>query len=92
MLGTPWKHRERGRIRVEHQVGVSFITEASDGRCVKSNAVLKGARKLTRHNGNILLFAVNIAKRKTDKLHVLLLYVLHNFLFRVLHFTTSFFP
>ena len=43
------------------------------------DALLEGAFQLGRHDGDVLLVAENIAKRKTNELYVVLLNKLYDF-------------
>ena len=61
------------------QVTSGFISKPGDCGRVKRNSVFKRARQLVRHNRDVLLLSEYIAKRKANKLDVLLLHILYNF-------------
>ena len=71
---------------MEQKIRMDLAAESRYCGCVDRDPVLKGSRKLLRHHGDILLLSVDIAERHTDKLHVILGYILHYLIFRILHF------
>ena len=85
VLRAPWQRHQRFRFRMQKKVAPGLVSETCDGGCVDRDAVLEGAGQLIRHDGNVLLFAEHIAESKADELYVLLLHVLNDFLFGILH-------
>ena len=75
---------------MKKQIGMIFLAETAYGGGVDRDAVTKGARKLSRHDRNVFLLSVNIAKGKSDELYILLGDILHDFLCRILHNDSSF--
>ena len=78
-LRPPRQDGEGIRVRHEEQFAVRHVPEALDCGRVKTDAPLKGSRQLRRHNRNILQRAIQIHKRQSDKLHVVLLDVIQHF-------------
>ena len=75
---------------MEEQIGMHLVAEAGDGGSIDGNAVLKGSLQLLGHDGNVLIASVYIAEGKADEFHILLLDILHDFLWRVFHNTLPF--
>ena len=91
MLGPPGKLHQRRRVRMQQKVRIR--AEAVNGRGVNRNAPRKGSCQFPRLNRHIFMTPVNVAKRHTDKFHVLFFDVLHHFFRGVLHkFCASIFP
>ena len=76
---TPRQNGKRCRIGEQQQVGDIHVEEAAQCGGVEVNALLEGAFQLGRHDGDVLLVAENIAKRKTNELYVVLLNKLYDF-------------
>ena len=85
MVGPPGQQAQRGRVRLQKQVGAHLIAEAGDGRGVKGDAVLKRPVKLVGMDGDILLPPRQVAEGQADELDVLLRHILPDFLFGILH-------
>jgi len=64
---------------------MSLITKSIDGGRVNGDTVRKGSLKLIRHDGYVFLFSENVAESQTDKLNVLFLNILYNFLLGIFH-------
>ena len=85
MLGTPGQDGQRGRIGEEEQVGLLGVRKACNRRSIKRDAPLKGPGEFPRHDGDVLLPPVEIAKGKADELDVVLLHEFNHFTDRVIH-------
>ena len=87
---SPGQRHEGVRFWVEKQIRVGFITKSVNRRCINGNAISEGFWKLIGHNGYIFLFSKYVTEGQTDKLHILFLDILNNFLLGIFHSVTSF--
>ena len=89
MLRTPRQERQRGRIRVQEQIGVNLTAKSGNGGSIDGDAVGEGAGELAGHDRNVLLIAVDVAERHADELDVLFLDILHDLILCVFHQSLS---
>ena len=75
----PRQNGKRCRIGKQQQIRRFYIEKAAQRRRVEVDALLESAFQLGRHDGDVLLVAENIAKRKTNELYVVLLNKLYDF-------------
>ena len=75
----PRQNGKRCRIGEQQQIRRFYIEKAAQRRRVEVDALLESAFQLGRHDGDVLLVAENIAKRKTNELYVVLLNKLYDF-------------
>lgn len=73
---SPGKYHQGIRFWMEQQIRFGFIAEACNGRTVNGNAIGKSPRQFIRHDGDIFLFAKNIAKCQTDEFDIFFLDIL----------------
>ena len=78
---SPGEEGEGIGLRVKEQIAVLLVAESGDGGSVEGDSVFESPGKLARHDGYIFLYSEHIAESKTDEFHVLLRYILHDFLF-----------
>ena len=70
---SPGKYGERGRIRMEKQIGFLIFAEAVDIGAVKGKTFGKGAPKFAWHDGNVFLGAINVDEGKPYETDIFLL-------------------
>lgn len=73
---SPGKYHQGIRFWMEQQIRFGFIAEACNGRTVNGNAIGKSPRQFIWHDGDIFLFAKNVAKRQTDEFDIFFLDIL----------------
>ena len=67
---------------------MDLVSKAVNGRGIDGDAVLESPLQLLGHDGDVLVASVDVTEGQADKLHVLLLNVLDNFLWCIFHSTT----
>ena len=71
---------------MQEKVGLDFSAKALDGGRVEGDAEVERAFKLRRRDGHVFLAPENVAEREADKLYLLFLYILYDFLCGIFHF------
>ncbi len=85
VLRPPGKRCQGLRLRMQDQIGLRFVPESRNRRCIKSNPVLKRTGQFLSKDRNVFLPSEHIAKCKPDELHILLCHILQHFLLRTIH-------
>jgi hypothetical protein len=71
---------------MQEKVGLYVASKAFDGGRVEGDAEIERALKLRRRDGHVFLAPENVAEREADKLYLLFLYILYDFLCGISHF------
>ena len=90
MLGSPREDGDGIRFGMKPNVYAVIAAKAHDISGVDRIALFKRSMELRRLDGDILLYAENIAKSKADELNVLFLDILHDLVFFRCHGDTLF--
>ena len=90
MLGSPREDGDGIRLGMEPNVYSVIAAEARYIRSVDRIALFERSVELSGLDGDILLYAENIAKGEADELNVLFLDILHDLVFFRCHGDTLF--
>ena len=85
VLAAPGEGGEGAGIGVKKEVGAHLAPEARNGRGVDGDALTEGTFQFIRHDGDVLLLSEDVAEGQTDKAHIFLPHIFHNFLFGKVH-------